>query len=84
MVGNIDNNAVELRFTAVVFEVNIFRSNPREQWIDTGASRHVCSDKEMLTTFEPIQNGDMLFMGNSTTSMIEGQGKVVLKMDCGK
>ena len=60
------------------------KSNPREWWIDTGVTRHVYFDKEMFTTFEPVQNRDMLFMGNSTTSMIKCQGKLILKMDSRK
>ena len=84
IVDNIANNAAELSFTTVMSEVNMVISKPKEWWIDTGSTRHVCSDKEMFTTFEPVQNRDMLFMGNSTTSIIEDQGKVGLKMDFGK
>ena len=40
----------------------------------------MCSDKKMFSTFEPIKTGEKVFMGNSTTSEIKGQGKVVLKM----
>ncbi|KAL0298967.1 UNVERIFIED_CONTAM: hypothetical protein Sradi_6556500 [Sesamum radiatum] len=38
----------ELNLSAVVFEVNLV-DNPREWWIDTGATRHICSDKEMFS-----------------------------------
>ena len=38
----------------------------------------------MFSTFEPIEIGEKVFMGNSTTSDIKGQGKVVLKMTFGK
>ena len=38
----------------------------------------------MFTTFEPIENGEKWFMGNSTTSEIKGQGKVVIKITYGK
>ncbi|KAL0431973.1 UNVERIFIED_CONTAM: Retrovirus-related Pol polyprotein from transposon TNT 1-94 [Sesamum radiatum] len=71
----------ELNLSAVVFEANLV-DNPREWWIDTGATRHICSDKEMFSTYTPI-NGRKLFMGNSATSNI-GLGKVVLKMTSGK
>ena len=60
------------------------RANPKEWWIDTGATRHVCFDKKMFSTFEPIETGEKVFTGNSTTSKIKGQGKVVLKMTLGK
>ena len=43
-------------------------SNLREWWIDTGATRHVYSDKNMLTSFEPVDSGEKLFMGNSAMS----------------
>ena len=66
--------------TAVISEVNLVGSNPKEWWIDTGATRHVCSDKEMFSTYEPIETGEKVYMGNSTTSKIKGQGKLVLKM----
>ncbi|KAH9670173.1 hypothetical protein KPL70_016878 [Citrus sinensis] len=65
---------------AVVSEVNLVGSNTREWWIDTGATRHVCSDKGMFTSFEAVSNGEKLFMGISATFEIEGQGKVILKM----
>ncbi|KAL0320072.1 UNVERIFIED_CONTAM: Retrovirus-related Pol polyprotein from transposon TNT 1-94 [Sesamum radiatum] len=72
----------ELNLSVVVFEANLV-DNPREWWIDTGATRHICSDKEMFSTYTPI-NGRKLFMENSATSNIVGLGKVVLKMTSGK
>ena len=54
-------------------------SNSKEWWIDTSATRHVCSDKKMFSTFDLIETGDKVFMGNSATFEIKGQGKVVLK-----
>ena len=60
--------------------MNLVGSNPRERWIDTGATLHVCLDKNMFTSFEPVDNGEKLFMGNSTMFEIQGQGKVILKM----
>ncbi|KAL6326053.1 hypothetical protein AAG906_000928 [Vitis piasezkii] len=49
-------------------EVNLVGSNPKEWWIDTGATRHVCSIRKC----SPLLN--QLRMGKS------GQGKVILKM----
>ncbi|XP_073270454.1 uncharacterized protein [Primulina huaijiensis] len=43
-----------------------------EWWIDTGATHHVCSDKEMFATLDESMNGEKLFMGNSVTSEIKG------------
>ena len=44
----------------------------------------MCSDKKMFLTFEPIEIGEKVLMGNSTTMKKQGQGKVVLKMMSGK
>ena len=35
----------------------------------------------MFFTFESTEIGEKVYMGNSTTSKIQGQGKVVLKMN---
>ena len=59
-------------------------SNPKERWTDIGATRHVCSDKKMFSTFKPIEIGENVYMGNSTTSEIKGLEKVFLKMTYGK
>ena len=44
----------------------------------------MCFDKKMIFTFEQIETGEKVFMGNSATSEIKGQGNVVLKMTFGK
>lgn len=67
----------------VVPEVNLMGLNSMEWWIDTGATRHLCSDKEMFASFEEFENME-LFMGNSATSDIKSQGNVILKMASAK
>ncbi|KZV33351.1 hypothetical protein F511_41346 [Dorcoceras hygrometricum] len=63
---------------AVTFEANL-ADNPRQWWVDTGATRTICSDKAMFSTYVPV-TGRKLFMGNSASSDVVGIGKVVLKM----
>ena len=71
MVDNITQDVSDINLFAMVFEVNLVRSNPKEWWIDTGATRHVCSTKELFTSFKPI-NGEQVFIGNSVSFTIEG------------
>ena len=52
--------------------------------MDTRATRNVCSYKKMFSSYQTIDNGEQLFMGNSSSSKVEGQGKVVLKMTSSK
>ena len=84
MVDDISKDVSDIDLTTIIFEVNLVGSNPNEWWIDTGATRHVCSDKNMLSTFEPIETRENVYMRNFAISEIKGQGKVVLKMTSGK
>ncbi|VVA36738.1 PREDICTED: retrotransposon, partial [Prunus dulcis] len=47
-------------------------------------TRHICSERKMFSTYAANDQGEPLFMGNSSTSKIHGQGKIVLKMTSGK
>ena len=83
-VNGLLDDVSNMNLSAVVFEVNFIGSNTKEWWVDTGATRHVCSNKKMLSSYHSIDNGEQLFMFNSSSSKVEGQGKVVLKMTLGK
>nr|XP_048328416.1 uncharacterized protein LOC125422019 [Ziziphus jujuba var. spinosa] len=56
----------------------------KEWWIDTDATRHVCSNKNLFTSFKLTKDGEKLFIGNFATSKIQRDGKIVLKMTSGK
>ncbi|MCV5003948.1 hypothetical protein OFM39_30290, partial [Escherichia coli] len=71
-------------FVAVVSEVNLVDSNPKEWWLDTGATRHVCSDRNAFSKLELHEQGDKLYMGNSATSEVKGKGTIFLKMTSDK
>ena len=80
LLGDVSN----MNLLAIVSEVNFIGSKTKEWWVDTGATRHVCSDKKMFSSYHSKDNGEQLFMGNSSYFKVEGQGKVVLKMTSGK
>nr|GEZ14654.1 retrotransposon protein, putative, Ty1-copia subclass [Tanacetum cinerariifolium] len=65
---------------AVISEVNLVGTNHGGWWIDTGATRHVCADKSMFHSFRAIDNGQKLYLGNSATADIKGEGDVILKI----
>ena len=78
----ISNDLSNINLSAVVFEINLV-GNTKEWLVDTGATRHICVDRKMFVTYQEL-DGEQLFMGNSSTSKVEGQGKVVLKITSGK
>ena len=59
VVDGITKDVFDVDLIVVFSKVNLVGSNPKEWWIDTGATRHVCSNK--------------VFMGNSATLEIKGQ-----------
>ncbi|XP_021746640.1 uncharacterized protein LOC110712484 [Chenopodium quinoa] len=68
---------------AVVVEANLVEN--KVEWIlDTGASRHFCANKALMTEFEDVTDGDHVYMGNSSTAGVLGKGKVHIKLTFGK
>ena len=51
----------------VVSETNMV-SDTNDWWIDTGATRHICGDKNLFSTYEPNSSGEKLYMGNASTA----------------
>ena len=84
MVNDISKDVSNIYLTAIISKLNLVESNPKEWWIDTYNTYHVCSDIKMFSTFEPTENGEKVYMRNFSTSKIKGQGKVILKMTYGK
>ncbi|RVW65281.1 Retrovirus-related Pol polyprotein from transposon TNT 1-94 [Vitis vinifera] len=62
----------------VLFEANMVDS-PNEWWVDTGVTRHVYGERNIFSTYVPV-NGRNLIMRNFATSRVVEIGKVVLKM----
>ena len=52
--------------------------------VDTGATRHICSEKLLFSEYQKLEQDEQLFMGNSAVSKVEGKGKVILKWTSGK
>ena len=77
-VHEFDDNLV-----VVVTETNMV-SNVKGWWIDTGATRHICGDKNLFSEYKHMDDGEKLYMGNSFASNVEGKGNVLLKFTSGK
>ncbi|GJU01113.1 retrovirus-related pol polyprotein from transposon TNT 1-94 [Tanacetum coccineum] len=77
---NMDKIAMVSNVVAMISEVNLVGSNNNGWWVDTGVTHHVCTDKSMFHLFRAVDNGEKLYMGNSATTDIKGEGDVILKM----
>lgn len=68
---------------AVVSEANLV-NNMIEWVVDTGATRHICSNKEMFLDYEEVIDGESVYLGDARTACVAGKGKVLLKLTSGK
>ena len=65
----------DMNLSAVVSEVNFTGSNTKEWCVDTGATRHVCSDKKMFSSYHSIDNGEQLFMATPLLPRLNAKGR---------
>jgi len=64
--------------SCVVFKVNLIK-NLEQWWVETGATRHVCVEKMMFSSYKEMDE-ENLYMRNPSTSKVLVVGKVILKM----
>ncbi|GJW79120.1 retrotransposon protein, putative, ty1-copia subclass [Tanacetum coccineum] len=81
--ANMVNDNVDI-IAMVSNVITMVGSNNNDWWVDIVATHHVCADKSMFHSFRTIDNGEKLYMGNSATPDIKGEGDVILKMISGK
>ena len=68
----------------VVSQVNMV-TNVKEWVVDSGATRHICANKESFSTYTPVEDGkEVVYLGDSRTANVLGKGKVLLKLTSGK
>ena len=76
MVENISNGVDDINLTAMIFECNM-AGNPKEWWIDTGATRHIYANRSMFSSYTTVGGDEKIYMGNSSTSKVEGVERLI-------
>ena len=62
----------------IVFEVNLV-NNMIEWVVDTGATKHICSNKEMFLDYEEVIDGESIYLEDARTASVAGKGKVIFE-----
>ncbi|GAU39727.1 hypothetical protein TSUD_144940 [Trifolium subterraneum] len=79
---NAQANVTEESYTAMITEINMIGGT--DGWsIDTGATRHVCYERDVFKTYTPAKNKKVQ-MVNAHISDVAGIGDVELKFTSGK
>ncbi|XP_074266816.1 uncharacterized protein LOC141590104 [Silene latifolia] len=58
----------------VVVEANLV-ANASDWILDTGASRHLCANKEILVEFEDVADGECVYMVSSSSAVIKAKAR---------
>ena len=53
-------------------------------WYDSGATMHVCNDKNLFKNYKVASNDENVLMGNHDTAKVHGKGTVELQFTSGK
>jgi len=82
--GNVPQaNNVEEPLVAMISEINIV-GDSKGWWVDSGATRHVCYDKDWFKGYTPYEKPRDIMLGDSHTTQILGEGNVELNFTSGR
>ncbi|GKF54542.1 hypothetical protein Tco_0164882 [Tanacetum coccineum] len=71
-------------FVSLISEAFYVQVDAIAWWIDSGATTHVCKDRCWFKTYEPVEDGSVLYMGDAHFAPVHGKGSVVLEFSSGK
>ena len=81
---NMFNESSQVYYVTYVSEAYFVQDDDVAWWIDSGATTHVCKDRCWFKTYESLDDGSILHMGNESTALVHGRGCVDLKFSSGK
>ncbi|GJX51663.1 zinc finger, CCHC-type containing protein [Tanacetum coccineum] len=81
---NMFNKSFQVYYVTYVSEAYFVQDDDVAWWVDSGATVHVCKDRCWFKTYESLNDGSILHMGNESTALVHGRGCVDLKFSSGK
>ncbi|GKD89632.1 hypothetical protein Tco_1365139 [Tanacetum coccineum] len=81
---NMFNKSLQVYYVAYVSEAYFVQDDDVVWWVDSGATVYVCKDRCWFKTYESLNNGSILHMGNESTALVHGRGCVDLRFNSGK
>jgi len=76
-MGKHDRPCIAIPIFIVVSEVTL-TMNYNDWWVDTGDTRHSCSEKILFAEYKKCVHDEQLFIGNSAISKVNIKGRVIL------
>ncbi|GKA77853.1 zinc finger, CCHC-type containing protein [Tanacetum coccineum] len=76
---NMFNKSLQVYYVTYVSEAYFMQDDDVVWWVDSGATVHVCKDRCWFKTYESLNDGSILYMGNESTALVHGRGCVDLR-----
>ncbi|GKA00392.1 zinc finger, CCHC-type containing protein [Tanacetum coccineum] len=81
---NMFNRSFQVYYVTYISEAYFVQDDDVAWWVNSGATVHVCKDRCWFKTYEPLNDGSILYMGNELTALVHGRDCVDLKFSFGK
>ncbi|GJV18152.1 zinc finger, CCHC-type containing protein [Tanacetum coccineum] len=78
---NMFNKSLQVYYVTYVSEAYFVQDDDVAWWVDSGATVHVCKDRCWFKTYESLNDGSILHMGNESTALVHGHGCVDLRLN---
>nr|GEW62114.1 zinc finger, CCHC-type [Tanacetum cinerariifolium] len=81
---NIFNKSFQVYYVTYVSEAYFVQDDDVAWLVDSEATVHVCKDRCWFKTYELLNDGSILHMGNESTALVHRRGCIDLKFSSGK
>nr|GEX74504.1 hypothetical protein [Tanacetum cinerariifolium] len=79
---NMFSKSFQVCYVTYVFEAYFVKDDDVAWWVDSGATMHMCKDRCWFKTYELLNDGSILHMGNESTALVHRRGCVDLSDLC--
>nr|GEW12412.1 zinc finger, CCHC-type [Tanacetum cinerariifolium] len=81
---NMFNKSLQVYYVTYVSESHFVQDDDVAWWVESGEIVHVCKDRCWFKTYESLNDGSILHIGNESTALVHGRGCVDLRFSFGK
>ncbi|GJU32968.1 zinc finger, CCHC-type containing protein [Tanacetum coccineum] len=78
------NKSHQIYYVTYVSKAFFVQDDDVAWWVDSGATMHVCKDRYWFNTYESLNDGSILHMGNESIALVHGRSCVDLRFNFGK
>ncbi|GKA04383.1 zinc finger, CCHC-type containing protein [Tanacetum coccineum] len=75
------NKSFQVYYVTYVSEAYYVQDNDVAWWVESEATVHVCKYRCWFKTYESLNDGSILHMGNDSTALVHGRGCVDLRFN---